>query len=115
MRGLGTKFEIKVIHSKKRGEMIRKCSNSFKLFKLKAIYEASHLSEIADIIRKHHVSSGRYLGILHKQFNQLGTIEELYRIAFGNLYNEDDFANRPLSKMTKDIVEQLSFTIPKIK
>jgi hypothetical protein len=42
----------------------------------------------------------------------LGEIDELYRISFGNYYHEDDFDKRPLSKLTKDVVEQLVFTFP---
>ncbi|RZK01386.1 MAG: hypothetical protein EOO43_24720 [Flavobacterium sp.] len=79
---------------------------------MKEIYETSHLEEIADIIFKYHTTGGRYLEILHNQFSALGTIEELYKIAFGNFYNESDYGKRPLSKLTRDIVDQLKFTTP---
>lgn len=92
-----------------------KCNNSFKLFKLQEIYQLSHVDEVADIIRKYYVSGGRYLEVLHKQFPELGTVDELYKIGFANYHNEDDFGKRPLAKLTKDIVDQLSFVIPKIK
>jgi hypothetical protein len=64
------------------------------------------------VIRKHFISSGKYLETIHKAFPELGTIEELYKVAFGNYYQEDDFINRPLSKLTKDVVDQLVFLDP---
>jgi len=90
----------------------QKCSNSFELFKLKEIYEESHNGEIADIIKKHYITNGKYLEILHKAFPKLGSIEELYNIAFGNYLHDDNLEKRPLSKMTRDIVEQLVFNYP---
>ncbi len=90
----------------------KRCQNSFELFKLKEIYEESHGGEIASIIKKYHITNGKYLEILSKAFPQLGTAEEFYSIAFSNYLNMEDFEKRPLSKLTKDIVEQLGFTMP---
>ena len=84
----------------------------FILFKLKEIYQESHGGEIADIVRKHVVSNGMYLEKMKNAFPGLGGIDELYRIAFGNFYHEDDFEKRPLSKLTRDVVDQLMFTLP---
>jgi len=89
-----------------------RCEESFKLFKLKEIYEESHSGEIADIIKKYYVSGGGYLETLHKSFPNLGSMDELFRIAFGGYYHNDDFEKRPLSKLTRDVVDQLSFTFP---
>jgi hypothetical protein len=113
--GIKKNLEIKELLSATNKGKAGKCNNNFKLFKLKEIYQTSHLDEVADIIRKYHVSGGKYLEILHNRFKRLGTIEELYKIAFGNYYNEVDFDKRPLAKLTRDIVDQLSFTIPKVK
>jgi len=90
----------------------KRCKESFILFKLKEIYQESHGGEIADIVRKHVVSNGMYLEKMKNAFPGLGGIDELYRIAFGNFYHEDDFEKRPLSKLTRDVVEQLTFTLP---
>lgn len=90
----------------------QRCEESFKLFKLKEIYEASHGSEIADVIRKHILSGGNYLHTLKKAFPDIGSVDELYRIAFGNYYQEEDLEKRPLSKLIKDVVDQLAFTFP---
>lgn len=107
--GIQTNYEIIPVLDPLQPVKAKKCSDSFHLFKLKEIYEESHNGEIADIIRKHHISNGRYLEILKNAF-PIGSVDELYRLAFGNYYSEDDFEKRPLSKLTKDIVEQLVFT-----
>ncbi|OJY97982.1 MAG: hypothetical protein BGP13_09975 [Sphingobacteriales bacterium 40-81] len=108
--GKKTDFDILAVSSPIQTSKSQRCLASFGLFKLKELYEESHSSEIADIIRKHYVSNGRYLEMLKAAFPKLGSIDELYRIAFGNYYNEGDFEKRPLSKLTKDVVEQLVFT-----
>lgn len=110
--GLNTNYEIHTLLNPLEPIKAKKCLESFDLFKLKEIYKESHNGEIADIIRKHCVSNGRYLEILKKAFPEIGSIDELYRLAFANYYFEDDFEKRPLSKLTKDVVEQLLFTYP---
>lgn len=110
--GLSNNYSINLITNPLEPIKTNKCIKSFELFQIKAIYEVSHGWEIADVVRRHHVSNGRYLAMLHSSFPDLGTVDELYRLAFGNYYHEDDFVNRPLSKLTKDIVEQLVFLNP---
>lgn len=110
--GLSNKFSINLLPNPLEPIKAAKCVSSFGLFQIKAIYEESHGWEIADVVRRHHVSNGRYLAMIHSSFPELGTVDELYRLAFGNLYHEDDFVNRPLSKLTKDIVDQLVFLNP---
>jgi len=113
--GLSNKFSISLVTNPLEPLKAGKCVRSFGLFQIKAIYEESHGWEIADVLRRHHVSNGKYLSMLHSAFPSLGTVEELYRLAFGNNHNEDDFVNRPLSKLTKDIVEQLVFLNPLVR
>jgi len=110
--GIRTNYQILTISNPIQPIKATKCQESFKLFKLKEIYEESHNGEIADIIRKHYISSGKYLEELQKAFPAIGSIDELYRLAFGNYYFEDDFEKRPLSKLTKDVVDQLIFSYP---
>ena len=35
------------------------------------------------------------------------SMDELYRLAFGTHFSEDNFHKRPLSKMKKDILQEL--------
>jgi hypothetical protein len=114
MLGLNNNLEIGFLEDATDNEKVKRCRGNVQDLKLKEIYNASHTDEVADIIRKFHISSGRYIEVLAKQFPQLGTVEELYKIAFANYYNAVDFEKRPLSKLTKDIFEQLRFTLPNL-
>lgn len=82
--------------------------NSTEAFKLKEIYE-THEDEIKDLRRLRDVYSDKYLEMLKKNILK-GTStsdEEIYRLAFGTHIDETKFDRRPLSKMKKDILEEL--------
>lgn len=110
--GMKANYEIVPLLNPLEPIKTKMCLASFKLFQLKDIYVESHNDEISEIIRKHHISNGRYLEMLKAAFPQIGDIDELYRLAFGNFYMEEHLERRPLSKLTKDVVDQLVFTIP---
>jgi hypothetical protein len=108
--GINDNYEIEIILD--ASEKSARCAKSFTLFRLKELYEESHNNEIADIIYKHHVSNGRYLENIKNMFPRLATIDELYKLAFGNYFDETHHSKRTLSKLTRDIVEQLIFVNP---
>ena len=84
-----------------------KIEKNHKLFEIDKIYEA-HGEIISEIYRKKYISSDKYLEMLSKQFPALSKDRaELYRIGFGNFYNEADFNKRPFAKLTKDVAEQV--------
>lgn len=112
--GIKSNFEIHTIENPQQHQKAKKCKNNFELFKLKEIYTESHNEEIADIIRKYYISNGKYLEKLQETFPKIGSMDELYRLAFGNYFLEDDFEKRPLSKLTKDVVDQLVFDYPRL-
>lgn len=112
--GVRSNYRVTYTTDPLQPEKAERCEASVNLFKIKEIYQESHTVEISELVRKHHISNGKYLEILHKSFPGLGTIEELYRIGFGNYYHEDDFEKRPLSKLTRDIVDQLIFSFPTV-
>ncbi len=68
---------------------------------------AEHGDIAVEIIAKFYKTNGRYLEVLATQFKDLNK-EELYRIAFANYLNEEDFEKRPMAKLTKDIFDQLA-------
>lgn len=82
--------------------------NSTEAFKLKEIYE-THEDEITDLRRLRDVYSDKYLEMLKKNVLKGTSIsdEEIYRLAFGTHIDETKFDRRPLSKMKKDILEEL--------
>src|SRR5690606_8661748 len=82
--------------------------NSTSAFKLEEIYE-THEDEIIELRRLRDIYSEKYLEMLKKNILK-GTStsdEEIYRLAFGTYIDEANFNRRPLSKMKKDILEEL--------
>ncbi len=81
---------------------------STELFQLDKIY-SEHADYVQELIKKKIMSNSRYLEILrfdtYKNLNL--SLEESYRLAFGNYFLEKDFQKRPLAKLTKDLVEEL--------
>ncbi|MBK0371161.1 hypothetical protein [Flavobacterium agrisoli] len=82
--------------------------NSTKAFKLKEIYE-THEDEITDLRRLRDIYSEKYLQMLKNNILKATSTsdEEIYRLAFGTHIDEAMFDRRPLSKMKKDILEEL--------
>jgi len=63
-----------------------------------------HKDVVQEIIRKRHISNDNYIQSLQKAFpNAKLTLDEAYRLAYGNFYDEKEFSKRPLAKLTKDI------------
>lgn len=81
--------------------------NQIKMFEHNLIYN-EHRDIAQDLIKKRWVSNNRYLELVTIPFTdfEIG-IEEAYQFAFGNFYNEAQFAKRPFAKFTKDIAQQL--------
>lgn len=77
------------------------------LFRLREIYQ-SHLDIVGELVVKCDRLSLGYSDSLKGFFNLLKTNKtEFYQYYFGNYYNETDFHRRPMSKLTKDIVQRL--------
>lgn len=95
-------FKFKIKHNNKFSK------DSTEAFKLKEIYE-THEDEITDLRRLRDVYSDKYLEMLKKNILKGTSIsdEEIYRLAFGTHIDETKFDRRPLSKMKKDILEEL--------
>ncbi|WP_278554623.1 hypothetical protein [Elizabethkingia bruuniana] len=95
-------FRFKIVNNND----FSKCSTE--AFKLKEIYE-THEDEITDLRRLRDVYSEKYLAMLKNNILKGTSIsdEEIYRLAFGTHIDEDKFDRRPLSKMKKDILEEL--------
>ncbi|MCR9264324.1 MAG: hypothetical protein NXH86_09195 [Flavobacteriaceae bacterium] len=77
-------------------------------FKIEEVYNA-HTEEIKDLIRLKQAYSDRYLSILANNTYKGLKIskEELYQLAFGVKYNEEEYSKRPFSKMKKDLLLEL--------
>lgn len=86
--------------------------NTVDAFKLVEIYK-THEDEIKDLVHLRDIYSNRYLNILYEDIlKQKVSQEDIYRLAFGTQYNEENFDRRPLSKMKKDILKELGIIPP---
>lgn len=84
-----------------------KIINNHTTFKIDDIY-AKHGDIISEIFRKKYLFSIKYLEVLKSTITTHNiSYEEMYRVAFGNYFEEADFKKRPFAKLTKDIASQL--------
>jgi hypothetical protein len=82
--------------------------NTVQAFKIKEIYK-THEDEIKDLVTIKKVYSDTYLSKLKKLLGSSVVSEaEIYRLAFGVYINESDFVKRPLSKMKRDLLNELN-------
>lgn len=82
-------------------------NNTKEVFKLEDIFNG-HTEELTDLFDIRYRLSERYLEELMKTYDHLGiNREEIYKLAFGVHYSEDDFVRRPFSKIKKDILKEL--------
>lgn len=97
-----------IIVCNSNGPLADKIINSKEVFRLEEIYNA-HSDYLAEILLEHQRYSRRYLKILALEtFQNLGLgLEESYRLAYSNYYEERNFQKRPLAKFTKDIFSKL--------
>jgi hypothetical protein len=103
--GASSKLEVEIISEGQPDSA--KIANSKNVFKLEQIYNG-HTEELTDLFDIRYKLSERYLEELMKTYKHLGiNREEIYKLAFGVHYNEDDFVRRPFSKIKKDILKEL--------
>jgi len=82
----------------------RKYEKNNEYFQLETIYQ-NHKDIVIELILKEINYPKSYINELIK--NGFGTEEEIYRFIFSNYLRIDDLHKRPLSKLTRDIVEEL--------
>ena len=87
--------------------------NTVTAFKIEEMYE-THRDEINDLVRLRRLYSIDYLvklkGLLQSVDSNV-TMDEIYRLAFGAHYKNENFSKRPLSKMKRDILEELGMIL----
>lgn len=104
---IGITDEIKVFvkhnSASSLSKLKNKLDNNIKIFEYDIIAH-EHRDVVQEIIRRRHISNDKYLEMLQTTFPKAKlTLEEAYRLAYGNYYEEKDFSKRPLAKLTKDI------------
>ena len=87
-------------------EMTKSNSNITRL-KLDEFYNM-HTDVVADLVTKVQAYNNCYYQSLVDSYKGLGkTQEDIYRLIWGTYMNSEDYKLRPLSKFTKDILEQI--------
>lgn len=88
-----------------------KAANSINAFKLNELYE-KHKDIALELIQKAQMYNDSYIDELMKNYE--GTLfknrEDLTRLIFGGYITDEEISDRPLSKLTKDILEQLEIS-----
>lgn len=107
-KGMDTNFKVDLKFDRSISDKLeKKIANNHLVFEIETIYK-KHGDIIAELYRKSHISSKSYLNTLKDTYESWNiSHEELYRLAFGNYFNEEDFKKRPLAKLTKDIAEDI--------
>ncbi|MBK7110255.1 MAG: hypothetical protein IPH61_14330 [Bacteroidetes bacterium] len=100
---LDLKVKIKYAGPSKNLLLRKKVENNIELFKLNEVYQ-QHVDLIREIIYKRNISGDKYMKILKRTFRGLNlSDEEMYKLSYGNFYNEMEFCKRPMAKLTRDI------------
>ena len=84
-----------------------KFGKNVQVLKLNEVYQI-HTDLVQECIKKTIIFNKEYLQELYRIYPELfESEEEVYRIVFGNYEKEEDYGKRPLSKLTKDIIQEL--------
>lgn len=97
-------FDIKTSISK---EEQLKCQNNIETFALKKLYN-EHTDYVQEIIYKAYMYNDSYYDGLVETFSGMGkTPQEIKQLIFGNYVELSDNEKRPLSKLTRDLLNQI--------
>jgi hypothetical protein len=103
--GGSSKLQVKIVSEGQPDSV--KINNTKEVFKLEDVFNG-HTEALTDLFDIRYKLSERYLEELMKTYKHLGiNREEIYKLAFGVHYSEDDFVRRPFSKIKKDILKEL--------
>jgi len=109
------KVIVKTAHSYNANKVL-KIRNNIDLFHLEERY-TYHKEVVEDILLKKQINTDTYIKTLQTSYPDLNlSAEDAYRLTFGTHYAPEDFHKRPLSKLTRDIAEELGilhFVSPK--
>lgn len=89
----------------------KKINHSIETFKLNNVYK-SHKDYILEIIKKAHIYNDEYINYIYDEFQGMFTDKnEIWQCVMGNYMTDDNLINRPLSKLTRDILEEYGIKI----
>lgn len=86
---------------------IENSNRNVSILGLEEIYNM-HIDLVADIVAKAQAYNDSFYQSLVDSYNGLGkTPEEIYQLIWGTYMNPQEYGTRPLSKFTKDVLEEL--------
>lgn len=93
---------------KLHGDGVDMKKGSLNIFMTEYIYNESHKDVAYDILDKYRKTTRHHVKSITKLLNAEGkSVSEVYRFYLSNYHDEKHFNKRPLSRMTKDIANQL--------
>lgn len=91
--------------------LVENAENNVKCFKLDSLYSYYHSDEVKDMIVRRYTYSNEMLDEIKSELEKLlgrtGSKDEYLKFIFGNYSIEENFHEKPLSKLHKDIVDGL--------
>lgn len=103
------KLKLKVNRkSTKKSTKLLKANNNNTVFRLEEIYSQNHKSDVREIIQKAIIYDKNYSKLLYESWDGVFNDElDAQKMMLGNYTNIKDFEKRTLSKLTRDIAEEL--------
>lgn len=83
------------------GELAERVANSVKAFHLDEVYQSHE-----DYVYELYLKTRSLDELIHNFGEELGDKEELRKIAFGEFITEEKMENRPLAKLTQDVLAE---------
>lgn len=100
-------LEIEFIYDDEDSAFKEEMNKNLKEMKIRKAYE-NHVDYVQEIIKKAQIYNKDNRSSLLLDFPELfESDDELVRVIFGNYINEQDLLKRPLSKLTRDLLEEL--------
>ena len=101
-------LEVQFKYNTADTEFINKMNDNLDAMGIRQAY-GMHKDYIQEILKKAEIYGGEYRENLLRDFPDLfSSDEELIQTIFSNYISEEDMFNRPLSKLTKDLLKELS-------
>jgi len=84
----------------------RRGRNNIQVFKLNDLYQ-NHKDTVLELIQKREIYPDSYIDELYRNYSFFNNKEDVLRLITGGYVDDKDLGKRPLSKLIKDISEEL--------
>ena len=84
----------------------RRAKNNIQVFRLNDLYQ-KHKDTVLELIQKREIYPDSYIDELYQNYSFFNNREDILRLITGGYVEDKDLGKRPLSKLIKDISEEL--------